>query len=276
MINRRIVLSCVLGASTLFTGAGCGTDRAPGTIEVRAYGEAFIEDHIPADEFSDGWSVKFDRFLVSVSEVGVAAGHAGTPVVASTSIQVFNLAQPTAGEGLLVATGTAPGGRYDHVRYTIEPAAAGAVATAGVPAGALDAMIAAGESIRVEGTAEKPGSATITFAWGFTSTVSHACHTPVTVDGATATTEITIHGDHLFYDDLVSATPMVAFELIATSDGDGDGTVTQAELAARDISTQARYQVGNTGIGDLWRFIAYQATTVGHIDGESHCDTMVE
>ncbi|MEZ4472315.1 MAG: hypothetical protein R3F60_16270 [bacterium] len=63
----------------------------------------------------------------------------------------------------------------------------------------------------------------------------------------------------------------MAFDLIAAADADGDGLVTEAELAAVDISTQERYQVGSRPISDLWRFIEQQATTVGHIDGEGHC-----
>jgi hypothetical protein len=52
-----------------------------------------------------------------------------------------------------------------------------------------------------------------------------------------------------------------------------DGEVTQAELTARDIRGQARYQVGNIPATNLWAFIAHQATTVGHINGEGHCAT---
>ena len=68
--------------------------------------------------------------------------------------------------------------------------------------------------------------------------------------------------------------PNVAFDLIAASDANADGAVTQEELAAVDITAEARYQVGSHDIKDLWSFIAYQATTVGHINGEGHCESL--
>ncbi len=92
-------------------------------------------------------------------------------------------------------------------------------------------------------------------------------------DGGQATSQITIHADHLFYDDLVSDDPNVAFDLVASADTDGDGNVTEAELAALDISGEDRYQVGDLPVTDLWGFISAQTKTLGHIDGEGHCDT---
>lgn len=89
--------------------------------------------------------------------------------------------------------------------------------------------------------------------------------------------EITIHGDHLFYDDLFSETPNVAFDLIAAADKDGDGVITELELRKLDIRAQDRYQVGDlTAITDLWSFIEQQTTTLGHFNGEGHCDSTRE
>ena len=59
--------------------AGCG-EAAPGTVEVDVYGEDFIEEGIPAEEFADGWAVTFDTFLVTIGEVAVTAGH-GAPAL---------------------------------------------------------------------------------------------------------------------------------------------------------------------------------------------------
>jgi hypothetical protein len=77
----------------------------------------------------------------------------------------------------------------------------------------------------------------------------------------------------IYGDDLVAAEPNMAFDLIAAWDANHDGTVSQAELAAQDIRGQARYQVGNLPATNLGAFIAHQAATIGHIDGEGHCAT---
>jgi hypothetical protein len=114
----------------------------------------------------------------------------------------------------------------------------------------------------------------VRFAWGFAGVTRYVdCETAARVEaGGVGASQLTIHADHLLYDDLVSAEPRVVFDLIAASDGDGDGVVTAAELEGRDISGEARYQVGNAAVDDLWGFVAAQVGTLGHIDGEGHCE----
>jgi hypothetical protein len=251
--------------------AGCSA--APGTLEIRIYGEDFIEKGIPAEEFSDGWAVTFEHFVVSVSRAEVAQGH-GAAALAAPERRVYDLVLPSMGQGALVANGIVAGGPYDHVAYAIGPAATGATGGIGTAATLVQAMMDAGDAVRVKGNATKAGR-TVAFEWAFKSMVAHACHTATTVDGGAAKTELTIHGDHLFYDDLVAREPNLAFDLIAAADANGDGQVTREELAARDITREARYQVGSFPVKNLWEFIAHQVTTLGHIDGEGHCETAV-
>ncbi|HEY0133270.1 MAG TPA: hypothetical protein VGB85_04295, partial [Nannocystis sp.] len=134
-----------------------------------------------------------------------------------------------------------------------------------------------GYSLYVSGQATRDDVA-VRFAWGFTTTTRYtACESQALVDNLHAPKiELTIHGDHLFYDDLFASEPKVSFDLIASADADGDGEVTQAELTAVDLRPLANYQVGSTGIVDLWHFIEHQTTTLGHIDGEGHCEATRE
>lgn len=254
--------------------AGCGDDGAePGTLSVTIYGEEFIEEGIPADTFTDGWAVDFDRFLISVGEVTAAVGE-GDPSIDVAGYQVFDLAQGSGGEGFEVTSGEVPGGGYDHVAYRVG-------ADEGAGSGNADAedvtlMTENGYALYVEGTATRDG-ATRTFAWGFTGATSYShCEGTAEVDGGEASTQITIHADHLFYDDLVSEEPNVAFDLVASADADEDGDVSPEELAAIDITGEERYQVGNNDdVTDLWTFIDFQVSSVGHIDGEGHCEDAV-
>ncbi|MBE7449548.1 MAG: hypothetical protein HS111_11825 [Kofleriaceae bacterium] len=262
-------MTAALAASAL---VACG-GAEPGTLEVTVYGEDFIEVGIPASEVVDGWSVTFDRFLVSIGGATAQAGH-GADELSAPGYRIFDLAQPSGGTGYLLATLDAPAGTYDHFGYVIRPDAS---ATAGNASAAdVDALKAAGHSVRVVGTATR-GAETIEFDWGFALTIVHShCEVAHTVDGDTVTIEATIHGDHLLYDDAVAAEPDLAFDLIADADGaDGstpDGRVTPAELAAQDITGQERYQVGSLDIDDLWGFISHQVGTLGHVDGEGHCE----
>ena len=254
--------------------AACGDDgAAPGTLSVTIYGEEFIEEGIPAETFTDGWAVDFERFLISVGEVTAAVGE-DDPSIDAAGYQIFDLAQGSDGEGFLVASGDVPGGGYDHVAYRVgadEDAEAGNASPDDVIL-----MTGGGYALYVEGTATRDDE-TMTFAWAFTGATSYShCEGTAEVDGGEASTQITIHADHLFYDDLVSSEPNVAFDLVASADEDGDGDVTQAELAAIDITGEERYQVGNNDdVTDLWTFIDFQVSSVGHIDGEGHCEDAV-
>lgn len=235
--------------------AACGDDghdhdHAAGTLAVSIYGEDFIEVGVPAEAMSDGWAVTFDAFDVTIAGVTAQAGHDADELSFDTP-RTFQLATDTGGAGQAVHTFDAPGGVYDHFGYVID-------------------------GVTVAGSATD-GTDAVTFDWTFDVLVSHShCEIEVTVDGTDEAVEITIHGDHLLHDDAVAAEPLLAFQAIADADGaEGstpDGDVTTAELAAVDLSTFERYQVGSLPIATLLEFVTHQATTLGHVDGEGHCE----
>ncbi|MEZ4450862.1 MAG: hypothetical protein R3B09_15385 [Nannocystaceae bacterium] len=253
----------LLAASLALPLVACGGE---GTFQARIYGEEFIEDGIPSDVFVDGWSVTYDKFLVVVGDLTVADGDATIP-----GWHVVNLATKTMGMGQAIGEVSVGAGTIERFGYRIAPND-GAAPTLATEA---DVELVRGHAIYIQGTATR-GDEVITFAWGFDSdTLYSPCEidAELAADGE-ASAQITIHADHIFYDDLDSSTPNVAFDLIAESDADGDGAVTREELAAVDITAEVRYQVGSHDIQDLWSFLAYQATTVGHINGEGHCENL--
>jgi hypothetical protein len=267
-MSHRASIFFLLAALTL-TACG-GDDVEDGTLEIRIYGEEFAEDGIPADVFGDGWEMRFDKVLISVGEAHAATAD-DDPALSAAAYQVFDLAQASDGEGYLVASGEVPGGAYDVVGFRV--AADGDAVAGNAEADDVELMIDGELALYVEGNATKD-DVTKSFAWGFTGATRYdACEGTAEIDGTSAATVLTIHMDHLFYDDLFSEEPNVAFDLVAAADTDDDDEVTADELAALDISTEERYQVGSTGIDNLFDFIAYQTGTVGHIDGEGHCGT---
>lgn len=260
----------------LVLAAACGdniTGGLPGTLDIRIYGESFIEEGIPASVFADGWSLRFDSFLVSVGEISATAAGADTPALADGTYRIFDLARPSGGDGFLVLSGDVPGGAYDDVAYRV---AGSREAVAGnATAADVAFMNQSGYAIHAEGQATR-GDQTRTFAWGFTTgTTYRRCRSVAAVDGGSAGSVLTIHADHLFYDDLVSEEPSVRFDAIAGADGDDDGDITTAELGAVDITGFERYQVGSFDVEDLWTYVDHQASTVGHIDGEGHCELTI-
>lgn len=254
--------------------AACGGSES-GTITATVYGEELIEEGIPADVFSDGWSVSFDTFLVSIGNLAGKAGEGGKEIGAP-AFHIVDLAQASDGEGYELATLDAPAGRYDHYGYQLR-SDAGAIGY-NVDAADVAAMKSGGYSLWVKGSATK-GGVTKTFDWPFTMKLTYShCDLGGSVDGNTLVAQATIHADHLFYDDAVSEEPNVAFQLIADADANADGAVTLDELAGVDIRAQQRYQVGSfkdpagDTITNLEQFVERQVITVGHINGEGHCE----
>jgi hypothetical protein len=208
---------------------------------------------------------------VEVGQAGAAAA------LEEPQFQVFDLAAASNGEGQLVVAGEVPAGSYSNTQYRStrgrrldrgQRVRRGHADDAGLQ------VLGVRVGDRDEGRREK------SFAWGFTtSTRYEGCESKGEIaEGRPGAVQLTVHGDHLFYDDLFSEEPMLLFGLIAQADDDGDanGEVSQAELEAVDIRPLANYQVGSTDIVDLWHFIEHQTTTLGHIDGEGHCETIRE
>ena len=226
-------LSCLGLSLCVF---GCAT--ATGAVDVTAYGEDFIEEGIPAEEVNDGWAIDFSRFEVTFAEVTVGG------VVLADAVTV-DLAQASDGDGQVLGVLDVAEGNYDESSFAIE-------------------------RVEVDGSATLNGQEK-TFSWVFDDAVSyHECETTTAVvDDETATFQITVHADHLFYDSLVAEEPRLLFQPLADADANADGDITAEELAATDIGA---YDPGSAGgIDDLWAFHGAQTATLGHVDGEGHC-----
>jgi hypothetical protein len=238
--------SLIYGLPFVLLLAACGSEdnaehdaEGIGTITVRAYGEAFIEEGIPAADVDDGWAIAFQSFSVSLRDIVAGDFEVDDP-------KAVDLTKASDGNGQSLGSVSVPAGDHTNSSFTIE-------------------------RVKVVGSAERGGT-TKTFDWTFESP-THYWHcrrtTKVKTDGK-ATFQITVHADHLFYDSLVSAEPQLLFGSIAEADSDDDGEVTQAELAAMDIGS---YDPGNDDdIDDLWSFLLAQHRTLGHVDGEGHCE----
>lgn len=247
-----------------------GSAGGEGTLRVTIWGEAYIEDGIPAADFADGWEVTFDTFLVSVGELAATAQGESAPAFTDAQYRVFDLVT-TDGEAL-VTTATIPAGTYGHFDYVIGPSGDSVIGNATAADVAL--MQDEGLAVYVEGHATD-GTTTIQFVWGFAdATAYHGCESTAVVEpSGGATTQMTIHGDHLFYDDLADPEARLRFQTFADAD-DGDGDLTQEELAAvAGVTFQAldNYGVGDAAVDDLRAYVTYLVGTLGHIDGEGHC-----
>ena len=278
--------------------AGCSSDptadAGTGDEKVTTWGEDFIEKEIPSDPtgeggFVDGWTLHYDKFLVS--HHSVLFGDAAGKIAASMSGARF-VDNTKPGRKVLASFSGLEAKAWDRVEYSIEPAVADAVVVAGSPDD-LAMMVKHGYSLYVEGYATKTGAdgklVRKTFHWGFTTATRYFdCHVEadgkdtegvVITNGGTDTTELTTHGDHFFYDRLQSSPDpaiktSLRFEEKAAADdppnGDGDGEITLEELD-RQLIDVTKYDPSGLPAPTLGAFIAALARTVGHYRGEGEC-----
>jgi hypothetical protein len=259
---------------------GCGPGR--GALSVTTWGEAYIERGIPADGpmeagFVDGWAVTFERFVVVLGGFTLArtTGERGPQQDAAA---VVDLVKP--GPVELLSWADVPAMKWDRVGYGIAPAGASAKATGALTEADVERLRAAGLSLSVQGVARK-GADTRRFAWGFTTDTRYDdCTHPDLGAGVTVPTggqevvQLTVHGDHIFYDDLESPTAALRFQAIADADADADGEVTLTELAAVQLTQLplGQYGTGSAGrVKTLADFVTALSRTVGHYRGEGEC-----
>lgn len=259
---------------------GCsGDDPGRGSLSFSTWGEDFIEQQIPSSAFEDGWSVKYDKFLLVIRAITVAEGSAVG--AKQTGAVVFDMVKP--GVKPIVSFADLEAKNWTTVNFQVGPMSADATLGPGVTE--ADKTLLGTASLRAQGSATK-GAVTKKFDWTFTKpTLFDECRGEkdgrevigaLVTNGGTDQVQITIHGDHLFYDDLQAANAKLRFGAIANADADADGTVTQAELDKVRLTSipkdQGPYGTGSaTGVDTLGAFVASLARTVGHFRGEGEC-----
>ena len=281
-----------LGSLALaLSGAGCGSadptgSGGEGTLLFTTWGEAYIEDAIPADPgdgsgLVDGWTVSYDKFLVNFQNIVVADARGDTAASMQSSM-LFDNTQP--GVKAIVSFGPIPAQAWDRVSYEIAPVTASTELASGVPEADKELMLTGGYSLYASGAATK-GDVQKRFAWGFsTATRYEECRSEqggreeagvIVTNNASVEVELTTHGDHFFYDRLqASPDPSLAtslrFDALAEADADADGEITLAELEATPLDVRL-YDPSGLGAVNHGAFITSLARTVGHFRGEGEC-----
>jgi hypothetical protein len=249
-------------------------------VELTTWGEELIERKIPSGDVrvEDGWEIEYTKFVVHLASVRVVA-PGGRVVGEMRPGKLFDHRRP--GVKAAARLEGIEAGSYELV-FEIGPVKADSDAKAATEED-KQAMLRGGVALLAEGTLVR-GGVRKTFSWGFpTSTRYEACEgerggarikgVRVPAGGADAV-EITIHGDHLFYDDLSAPTAKLRADAIAAADTDGDGKVTLDELARVQLAAipAGTYGTGGApGVGDLRAFVQALARTVAHVRGEGEC-----
>jgi hypothetical protein len=275
---------CTASLATFAPACGDDGETTPsgsGAITFTSWGEEYIEVELPTSEFEDGFSVTFDKFLVLVGNISVADD---TGAVAASDERFFLLDHKEAGVKELVKFEGLEAGAYTIVSYETSPASRDAITLVGAVTEAdADMMASMGYHVYVEGTLTgSMGSKT--FQWGYgVPTLLDDCEgerdgtvTPgaVVTEGGDDVIELTIHGDHFFYDDLQAENAVLRGQAIFDADADDDDVVTREELAAVQLVALPADEYGTggvDGVNDLDAFVQFLTRTVGHFRGEGEC-----
>lgn len=272
--------------------AACSDDPTSnggaGSARFTTWGEEFIEQGIPSDPagedgFYDGWSVKYAKFLVTYHGIRVADA-AGTVIAEQTDALLVDNVLP--GRKELVRFDGIEAKAWERVSYQIKPATSATKLVGNTPEADRDFMAQNGYAIYVEGTATRDADgATKSFHWGFKTATQYAnCQAEeggrivpgiVVTNGSTDTSELTTHGDHLFYDRLQeSPNPEVPtrlrFQEKADADANNDGEINLDELYATELDPTL-YNPSPFNVTSLGAFMEALSRTVGHYRGEGEC-----
>ena len=223
----------------------------PASVLLRMSGTPTIASGIPSDALADGWSITFDKFLVSLGNASLNLDSC-TAYTEADYRRIFDgrTLEPQK-VSLLFALGTC------GLNFRVTNPDSDSIVSKGVTDDDKTMMRTSGQdrftgtsgsgvSIYVKGSAKK-GAVTKTFAWSFRKRVGYAdCtngldRTPIRYDlqgNASLTIDLSIHGEVLFQDHLDPTKAKLRFGPFADADdhGNGDGEVTLDELDARTLA----------------------------------------
>jgi hypothetical protein len=236
----------------------------PSTVEITATGDELLREGIPASAMVDGWSVTYDRTLVSFGHFS-AEGDDCVQYSSPDYARILDMQREGAQRvNIIHALGTCVldfelngSGPDEPVGEGVTEADKTFMLTLSDDPYSNDA----GPTIYLEGHADKDGQSK-SFAWSYRHSIDYEeCgpivngrHTPKYFEfseSGEATVDFAVRGRAVFQQSLYAAEPQLGFDVFALADdmyGDGNGAVTIEELAAvplAEVATVDRYADAN-------------------------------
>lgn len=268
--------------------AGCGSDDGDrGHLTVLLQAEDTITEGLEPgtgrEDVVDGWTVRFDKYVVALGNVKLGRDAAHIEVTDDTR-RVYDLVKVPQTEWTLTELTELDAKRYDFFGYDTVHAET-AQRDPSVNVEDYEEMAERGATYLIEGTATRDAES-VTFRFVVPSETQYG---PCEVNGVpglavpadgTATVGITIHGDHVLFDSFGSHDVRRRAQWIADADTDGDGHVDEHELegitgeALSQLLPADRYSLGGWAafpIESAFDFLRAQLHTQGHYQGEGEC-----
>jgi hypothetical protein len=275
-VSALFVLSCGDGE----TGAG------EGKVRVLLQAEESITKGLTqgeGDESAEDYAVTFTKYLATFGNVRLE--HRDGDVATLDEVFVADM-MGVGGAGIELGVFPAlAAGQWEKFGFETPIAKEGAKALDGVSQADLAVMVEQGLTYWIEGVverAEESGGPVKFVIQTDVPTVFSNCEADgepgVSVVGdGTATSTISLHGDHIFFNRFPTGAESEVKRLsgyLTLGDSDDDGVVTTEELAALDATVAfAGYDLGGAKhpISTALDFVRIQLATQGHYAGEGEC-----
>lgn len=278
-------------AAFLLTVA-CGTEGS-GRVQIFVVPEETIRSGIAAgtgpEDIHDGWSVAYERFLVTVGGFRARRSDTGDAVTTTTAY-VLDLVHAPASGYVVEELPDMAAVRWDGFGYDLANARPGTGTLEPTTPADVDFMQTNGYSVYFEGMAADSNHQ-IRFGWGFRAGTSFDdCASSDGIagfavpSGGTIQVKPTVHGDHQFFDNVtqgVEYTERLAGWAL-TCDADADSELTTDELRSCDVVlalptppydlTGVRDEDGD-GLLSVYDFVQTQMRTLGDFQGDGECPT---
>lgn len=274
-----------------------------GDVQVFVEAEDTIPEGLRADGeegLVDGWSVTYDRFLVTVGNFRAQSDDLSDGLVAPEVYVVNMLALPTG--GLVIAEFSGVDAlRWHRVGFDLPNATAESQPSPGVDDDDFAHMVDGGYSIYIEASLRKETGMTclrgdpeqcaaapeIRIAWGLRAGTSYDDCAPqegavgfAVPNGGTAQVKPTIHGDHWFFTNITQGAELTErrAQWIADCDLNRDGEVSLDELrqvGVAEVLPASIYGISGAliPVTTAYDFLEAQARTLGDFQGEGECPT---
>lgn len=307
-MNARLLLVAACIALVPACGGDDDDSADTGTAQIFVEAEETIPEGLtPGDgeeNIKDGWTVTYDKFLIAFT--GFHAGRSAAPddVLEQDGAVVLDLTGlPTSGF-VLAEFPSASATRYDEVSYDTPVVTSTTTRDPSADEADVQAMIDNGWSQLLAGTLTKDDgesclptdptdcapATSIHFEWGLTAPTSYEGCGPEEGDlgfavptGGTAQVNLTIHGDHLWFNNFPEGVEVTdrLVQWAANCDLDRDGEVTVDELEqtqAGDVFPATTYSLAGAPypVETALDFVRSQQSTIGHLQGEGECVWVVE
>ncbi len=284
-----------LATSMLLTGlAGCGDEGAggDGNLSVRIQAEDTIPGGLQAgdgdESITDGFDVDFSRYVISIGMVSMSQLD-GRNAQSSDAVAIADFTRLGSSAPELTSFMGIPTGQYTELGFET-PVPGSAAVNLNAEEADFDAMVSNGWSYLIDGTLTRvqDGAERRFVIEAAVPAVYTACAVedlePGVNVGTGSTLEITMHGDHLFFNGFPEEEGNIARQaqwLWDVEDVDEDDVITRVDLeAATDIGSlfpsppAGTYELtgGPLPINSAWDFVRAQLATQGHIFGEGECE----